>query len=394
MATIVVSKKGRIDIEKGLERMDWDTEKFETELEMFAKAQPPEVQEQLRKQYNTYMNRCGWPMEIIVVTESPKKLPKETKSEPEIQSSPQTTALATVAPTQIPVNQEPNEPEKTEAPIPIAVQEPIPQETKHGEAETKTPERKELHGYIVMNDALQVKNLLKTINVLVDEATFKLTPKGLTLRCMDPSRVAMIDLVIPREDCTEHSCNEEIKFCFSIQRYLDPTLKNITKNDALRLDVKTGTVDKMITRLSGKLTRQFSMPLLEVSDEEMPIPKITFNHSARLVLENLNTLFKDLDDHVRIIGNQDSLTFEQTGDIETLTTTLQKGDETVLNIEAKEETKATYSVSYLGKLLKALNLLTDIVEISYSTDMPIRISAELEHLGTVNFWIAPRVESD
>ncbi len=63
--------------------MDWDTEMFETELEMFAKTQTPEIQEKLRKQYNAYMSRCGWPMEIVIVTESPKKLPKETKSEPE-----------------------------------------------------------------------------------------------------------------------------------------------------------------------------------------------------------------------------------------------------------------------------------------------------------------------
>ena len=272
--------------------------------------------------------------------------------------------------------------------------EPIPEEIKPNETEPKPPERKELHGYIVMNDAIQVKNLLKTINVLVDEATFKLTPQGLTLRAMDPSRVAMIDIVIPRESCEEHLCTEEMKFCFSIDRYLGKTLKNITKNDAIRLDIQTGIVDKMNTRLSSKLSRQFSMPLLEASEEEIPTPQINFMYSAKLVLENVNTLLKDLDDYVQIMGTQDSLTFEQKSDIEDFTSTLQKGDDTVLNIEAKEEAKAKYSVSYLKEILKALSQLTYIIEVSYSTNMPMRISAELEHLGTVNFYLAPRIETE
>ena len=88
------------------------------------------------------------------------------------------------------------------------------------------------------------------------------------------------------------------------------------------------------------------------------------------------------------------MTFEQKGDIEAFTATLQKGDETVLNIEATEEAKATYAVSYLKEILKALNPLVDIMEVSYSTDMPIRISAELGHLGTVNFYVAPRIETE
>jgi len=289
------------------------------------------------------------------------------------------TALAVTPP--IPIEQ-PKEPE------------PTPQEIKPNETEPKPPERKELHGYIVMRDALQVKNLFKLIEVLVDEATFKLTPQGLALRAMDPAHVAMIDIVIPRESCEEHLCTEEIKFSFSIERYLNKTLKNITKNDMIRLDIQTGIIDKMNTRLTSKITRQFSMPLLEVSEEEIPAPKINFMYSARLVLENVNTLFKDLEDHVRIMGTQDGLTFEQKGDIETFTSTLQKGDDTILNIEAKEEAKATYTVSYLKEILKALSQLTDIIEVSYSTDMPIRVSAELNHLGTVNFYVAPRIETD
>jgi proliferating cell nuclear antigen len=391
--TIILTKKGELDIERGLQAMDWDTEAFERELELFAKTQPSRVQEKLRKQYNRFIKQCGMPWKLVVeesvpklsgpepLLQLPKKepLPELPKVEP--QQEPVITPQAEpIVKTEIPPQTVESIPEKqeTESPIPIAVQEP----------------KKELHGHIIMRDARQVKNLLKTVGVLVDEATFKLTPQGLTLRAMDPSRVAMIDLAIPREGCEEHLCPEEIKFCFSIDRYLQATLKNINKEDAVRIDINTG-LGKMNTRLFGKLTRQFSMPLLEGSDEEAPRPKLDFKYSAKLVLEDVNTLFKDnVSDHVRIVGTQDGLTFEETGDLENLTVTLQKGGDSVLNIEAKEDAKATYAVSYLKEFLKELKSLTDIIEVSYSTDIPMRISADLGQLGTISFYVAPRITSD
>lgn len=388
----LLNKNGEFDIEEGLKRMDFDTEAFERELELYAKTQPPKTQERLRRQYNAYMEKCGFPVELVVVEELPQlpskeRLPELPKPEPQKPTKPQSEPIAATE-TASPA---------VEASIPTAVKEPdsIPQEIKSIETDTKTPEpKKELHGYIVMTNAVQMKNLFKAIEVLVDEATFKLTPQGLTLRGMDPSRVAMIDLVIPRESCVEHSCPEDMKFCFSLERFLGKTLKNVAKDDGIRLDIQTGMIEKLNTRLFSKLTRQFSMSLLEDSGEEIPTPKINFMYSARLLLESMNTLFKDLEDHVQITGTQDDLTFEQKGDIEDFKVTLQKGDETVLKIEAKEDAKAKYSVSYLKEILKELATLTDIVEISYSTDMPMRISADLEHLGTISFYVAPRVESD
>ena len=44
-----------------------------------------------------------------------------------------------------------------------------------------------------MADAKVLKDMMGAISILVDEATFDLTPEGIKLRAMDPSRVAMVD---------------------------------------------------------------------------------------------------------------------------------------------------------------------------------------------------------
>ena len=77
MSFSLIFKNGKFKLKEALESMNWDTAKFEKELEIFAKTQPPEIQEKLRKQYNKFMAECGWPIEIVAVTEEKTDLDKE-----------------------------------------------------------------------------------------------------------------------------------------------------------------------------------------------------------------------------------------------------------------------------------------------------------------------------
>ena len=62
-----------------------------------------------------------------------------------------------------------------------------------------------------MADAKVLKDMMGAISILVDEATFDLTPEGITLRAMDPSRVAMVDFEWPKAVFDEYSCSETMK---------------------------------------------------------------------------------------------------------------------------------------------------------------------------------------
>jgi len=73
----IIPKNGKFQLKEALESMNWDTAKFEKELEIFAKTQPPEIQEKLRKQYNKFMRECGCPMRLVVVPDEKADLDKE-----------------------------------------------------------------------------------------------------------------------------------------------------------------------------------------------------------------------------------------------------------------------------------------------------------------------------
>src|SRR4030043_1698607 len=90
-------------------------------------------------------------------------------------------------------------------------------------------------------DAKLLRDMITSISILVDEATFKLDPEGIKLRAMDPSRVAMVDFEWPKTAFEEYTCTEPKKMCINITELLK-LLKRSGKDENLKLsiDEKTG----------------------------------------------------------------------------------------------------------------------------------------------------------
>jgi proliferating cell nuclear antigen len=243
-------------------------------------------------------------------------------------------------------------------------------------------------------DARLLKDMANAISILVDEATFQITPEALRLRAMDPSRVAMVDFEWPKTIFDEYVCTEPSKMCLNISELLK-LLKRAGKEEyvELALDEKTG---RLQLRITGKYTRTFTMPLLEASEEEVPTPKITFNVRAKATTEGLRRALEDAElvsDHVRIEADGEKLVFQAAGDLMGATIELKKGSDALVDLEAKEPSKATFSLSYLSEIVKAASPTSDIVTLEFSTDMPIKLDFQQAREGKLVFYLAPRIET-
>jgi len=244
-------------------------------------------------------------------------------------------------------------------------------------------------------DAKLLRDMVTAIAILVDEATFKLDPEGIKLRAMDPSRVAMVDFEWPKTIFEEYTCTEPTKMCINISELLK-LLKRAGKDEPveLSLDEKTAKLQLMI---SGKYTRNFTMPTLEASEEEVPTPKITFNVKVKATAEGLRQAIEDaqlVSDHVRIEADPEKVVFNASGDLMGATITLQKGSDTVLDLETKEPSKATFSLSYLSEIVKAASATSDIAILEFSSDMPVRLDFQQAREGKLSFFLAPRIETE
>ncbi len=71
----------------------------------------------------------------------------------------------------------------------------------------------------------------------------------------------------------------------------------------------------------------------------------------------------------------------------------EKGSDVLLDLEAKEASKATFSLSYLSEIVKAAVAATsEIAILEFSTDMPIKLDFQQEKEGKLTFYLAPRIE--
>ena len=244
-----------------------------------------------------------------------------------------------------------------------------------------------------MADAKTLRDMITAISTLVDEASFDLSPDGIKLRAMDPSRVAMVDFEWPKTVFDEYTCSEAMKMCINISELLK-LLRRSGKDESveLALDEKTG---RLKITIKGNYTRTFNMPTLEAMEEEVPTPKVTFNVKAEVTTEGLRKALEDallVSDHVRIEADNEKLIMDAAGDLMGANIELKKGGAALLNLETKEPSKATFSLSYLSEIVKAASATSEIVTVEFSTDMPIRLDFKQPQEGRLSYFLAPRIE--
>jgi proliferating cell nuclear antigen len=210
---------------------------------------------------------------------------------------------------------------------------------------------------------------------------------------MDPSRVAMIDFEWPKTIFDEYTNDTPIKMCVNITEILK-LLRRTSKDEAIELALDEKT-NRLNVGIKGKYDRTFNMPTLEATEEEVPTPKITFNIKAKVTTDGLHQAIEDVllvSDHVKIEVDPEKLTMKAAGDLMGATIELKKGNDALLEIEAKEPSKATYSLSYLSEIIKTAAASSEIATIEFSNDMPIRIDFQQPKEGKLTFYLAPRIE--
>jgi proliferating cell nuclear antigen len=246
-----------------------------------------------------------------------------------------------------------------------------------------------------MEDAKLWKNLISAISTLIDEVSFNATPEGIELRAMDPSHVAMVDFYWPKMAFDEYSCDQATKISFNVKEMLK-LIRRVKGDESieLTLDSKEG---KVSMRIHGKYTRTFNMAILDITAEEVPTPKITFNTKVKLTTENLSEAMDDaalVSDNIRLESSQGKLTLRATGDMGSAIIELDKESAALLDIEVKEEAKATYSLNYLANIVREASNISEIVTLEYSNNMPVKLDFELLQQGKLSYYVAPRIETE
>jgi len=246
---------------------------------------------------------------------------------------------------------------------------------------------------IKMNNARLWKDLSNTLSTLIDEAIFNITPEALLLRQMDPSHVAMIDFEWPSTVFDEYKCEEELKLSVNITEMLK-LLRRVSSDESIQLTIDEDT-GRLNINLKGTHVRNFKMPTLEPIGEDIPTPKVNFKAKIRMTTSSLKDAIDDasiVSDHVRFEATTESLLMKGDGIMGSVSVEIGRESESILGFEISETSKALFSLNYLSNIVKAASVVSDIVTIEFSTDMPIRLDFEMLQEGKLQYYLAPRIE--
>lgn len=237
------------------------------------------------------------------------------------------------------------------------------------------------------------KNIISSLEIIINEAVFNLSPEKMSLRAWDSSRVAMVHCVLPESSFEEYACDKPTKICISLPE-ISKFLKGAKGNEPLELSLERS--DLITLRVMGEYQKVFNLSTLAIKEEEeLPLPSLTFHAKLRITTSCFKEMIEDvatMSDHVRIKASENNLTFDGIGDFGNVELTLGKGSGSLLNFEVAQVSSASYDANILSKIAKVASSCSDVLTLEFSTKVPIKLDFELPQQGELVYYLAPRVE--
>ncbi len=243
-------------------------------------------------------------------------------------------------------------------------------------------------------DAKNWQTIIGAISAFVDEANFEITKKGITLRAMDPSRIAMVDFELPQSAFSHYSCDEEGQLGINLDE-MEKIVKRASSGNALELGVDREKNRLNIT-LEGRTRRSFSMALIELGGDRPPTLSVEYDISIKITADTLKEIIGDADvisDFLALEAKPESLTFSARGDTGNLQIQIGKDEEALLEYSVKQGAKSLYALEYLNDMMKAV-AASDTVQLEFGKGTPIKLVFTFSGGGHITYFLAPRVEDD
>ena len=233
-----------------------------------------------------------------------------------------------------------------------------------------------------------LEQILKLTSTLTDEVTICLDREGLTIRTMDPSHVALIDIAMPENMFEKYEVNQDSKIGLRIDEVLK-LVKEFDKNSWLEFQVKDDNLIISHDALS------YTIKLIESYANDTPLPKIPYDSFISLkgndVKKHLSKL-NVVSDYIKISIAGQICTLNGKGDNGECNIKLEKGMEQVIDIQTNDFSEGSYSIEYLSPYFKAM-LSNYTHQLEFSSNKPLRIVSKILNTGTINFYLAPKIES-
>lgn len=246
---------------------------------------------------------------------------------------------------------------------------------------------------LVIKDAKEFYKCIDAIGVLINEGLFTIDKEKFFLRATDPSQISLVDFVMPKSafeefiaDIGQESGNK-ISFGININNLLQ-ILSHSSTDDKLSIEIKEGKPTILI-ELLGKSKRSFTIPLIDVSDQQHPLPNIPFDVTVQLTSDQLLGGIKDaalFSSHLTFKVGDEKFVLETQSSKGKFKQEIEGGEIAI----SGQKAKAMFPLDYLQNMIKNSK---GTITIKLKDDMPIELSYTIGS-AAVRYYLAPRVDSE
>lgn len=240
-------------------------------------------------------------------------------------------------------------------------------------------------------NAREWRYIIESLRAIIDEASFTAAPEGLKLRALDPSKVAMVDLLIPQNAFEEYEVDGEVRIGVNF----DDLVKVIKRGKSDERIVFETTENRLRVSFVGRAVRTFSLPLIDVIGEELPEPRTTFTVKARMLSDAFRDVLKDVElvsDNVKFIGEEDGLKIQARGDRGEVEAKFSIETGSLLEYDVTEPSSSLYGVDFLLNIVGKAYRISELTTLEFGTNKPLALTFDVASGGILKYYLAPRME--
>ncbi|MHA2025421.1 MAG: proliferating cell nuclear antigen (pcna) [Candidatus Thorarchaeota archaeon] len=235
------------------------------------------------------------------------------------------------------------------------------------------------------------KQIIDSLATLLTEAHFRVSESGISLRQLDSSKAAMVDLALPSDIFQEYKCKGEHDICLGIDE-LTKISKRMAGDEHLEFNLDDNRFE---IKMLGQADRVFKLQLLKPPEDQTKKPGINFDVKAEMLADTFKQAIKDIavvSSHVKITAEADKLAFAGEGDTGEANVALTtKGDAPALfQLEVSGKSVAMYALNYLSEISRAI--ASDSLMLQFTSNKPMLLEYSIAEAGSISFVLAPRVE--
>ncbi len=240
---------------------------------------------------------------------------------------------------------------------------------------------------VVHPNAKKFVAFLHVVGNIADEGELLIGNDKAVIKALDPARISLIEVIIPSSTFIEYEVLREV----SIGLNLSSLVKSIPKPkkaDKVTLTVVSDEFYELI--LEDDVKRRYRFRSIEVSPTEVPELDLDFKVRATILSSALRDAIKDLEgsEGIEFVAELTEFLLLKAPDLNAQIK-LSKASGSLIELDVREPSKSTYDADYLTKVADLLSA-SDMLELSYGSELPLSIRFKLADDTLVKYLLAPK----